>query len=100
MCGGTWEDIIAFFNQNNNEIENVEYAAGSPQSDVGQPSMDPVDHPIESEEVERHEFSRKSVVFVTLLIFDALLCYYFKTYVVTLHRLSLCVRPCCQMQTY
>ena len=65
------EDLFAFFNKNCFVPKRTKESAGSPQPDVGQQSLDPVGHPVDSEHVVTEQILTKSLVFVTYCIFVA-----------------------------
>ena len=65
------EDLFAFFNKNCFVPKSTKESAGSPQPDVGQQSLDPVGHPVDSEQVVTEQILTKSLVFVTYCIFVA-----------------------------
>ena len=56
VSGESLENIFAFLNQNSNGINSTKQAAESPQSDVGQLSMDPLPHQVVREHVLRAIF--------------------------------------------
>ena len=65
------EDLFAFFNENCFVPKRTKESAGSPQPDVGQQSLDPVGHPVDSEQVVTEQILTKSLVFVIYCIFVA-----------------------------
>ena len=77
-CVQTWEDLFPFFNKNSNVPKSTKESAGSPQSDVGQKSCDPVGPQVVSEEVVTEQVWTKSLLFVSLSIFAAFALLYFE----------------------
>ena len=79
------EDLFAFFNKNCFVPKSTKESTGSHQPDVAQQSLDPVGHPVDSEQVVTEQILTKSLVFVTYCIFVAFALLFFAISTIALY---------------